>query len=524
MTLEASPETTVVVITGASEWPEHSNFTAHKSFKNSAASFSEYLLNESNFGLPKDNLLDCFDTLFTPSEFDKQISSFIAERREALKNRGLSLSDLIFYYVGHGDFCGSLQDYYLALRTTRKDSESVTGLKIRDLAEALNRDAKFIRRYIILDSCFSAVAMSSFQTTAATLADRSLEQAFPAPVNSKSNGPVKGTALFCSSSSREASLAPPSEHYTVFSSALLEVLRNGHAAGPVLLSLGEVATLVEEKILSRPTGYPRPELHSPDQRQGDIGLIPLFPNAALQMTAAMRRIDKLSARVAALEDALKTLQQRNHSAETDLTIRCGVPATTSNVSKGEHPQSSDRTHDTFAVRVLARNGELSRLGSADSILGTADTALDRSTRSLNFTHLRRTFPELIRAEFLDSGVFPPIKLLTKPNIDSKDSTIEFDVSFDQTDHSGCVITIFILAPKSNEKGTVSIYVGAFANPGRHTPITPPADVLATLFEGEFDEPAIRLVVKQYILSLHVALTSASRTRPIEGETYAIVEV
>src|SRR5262249_9209413 len=93
--------------------------------------------------------------------------------------------------------------------------------------------------------------------------------------------PRGGTPLLCSSSSRNVSIAPTGERHTMFSGALLEVLRRGDPAGESLLSLEAVGARVSDLIRDRydDRGV-RPEVHSPDQREEDIARMPLFPNPA----------------------------------------------------------------------------------------------------------------------------------------------------------------------------------------------------------------------------------------------------
>jgi CO/xanthine dehydrogenase Mo-binding subunit len=67
----------------------------------------------------------------------------------------------------------------------------------------------------------------------------------------------------------------------MFSKALLQVLSTGNERRQErqYFSLREVADLTEEVITSELEGKaPRPEIHSPDQKEGDVADIPFFPN------------------------------------------------------------------------------------------------------------------------------------------------------------------------------------------------------------------------------------------------------
>ena len=71
------------------------------------------------------------------------------------------------------------------------------------------------RLYTIVDCCFSATAVKEFQgdTLATTVA--MTQRAFPGG----------GTALLCSTTASDVSIAPVGEEFTMFSGALINVLK-----------------------------------------------------------------------------------------------------------------------------------------------------------------------------------------------------------------------------------------------------------------------------------------------------------
>jgi len=87
--------------------------------------------------------------------------------------------------------------------------------------------------------------------------------------------PRKGIALLCASSSDRPALFDT--QYTEFSEALLQSLASGVVEKPGNMSLRTVGVLVQ-KSLSKERKKTKPELHSPDQREGDIAEMPFFPN------------------------------------------------------------------------------------------------------------------------------------------------------------------------------------------------------------------------------------------------------
>lgn len=65
----------------------------------------------------------------------------------------------------------------------------------------------------------------------------------------------------------------------MFSSALLDVLKNGDRSRPLQLSLRDIKELVEDRLARLPEqNAPRPGLYSPDQSEGDVADVPFFPN------------------------------------------------------------------------------------------------------------------------------------------------------------------------------------------------------------------------------------------------------
>jgi len=258
-----SPRTTLAVIIGASDWPQ-SSLTGGPAFLNSAHAFASYLLDEKGFNLPREQMLDLFDDESSPSEMLIRIVDFLKAQIKARTFR-----DLIFYYVGHGLFQGADNQYCLAIRHTKTEFEDVTSLRIGSLARRLRKFASFQRRFLFLDSCFAGAATPSFQTSQVQIAIQKTAQAFPS----------RGTAVYCSSNKDDPSLAPTEHPYTMFSGALIQALRAGAPDLSPRLAMKDLDRLVWTAI-SEQFGEEgvRPELHCPDQREGDLGELPLFPN------------------------------------------------------------------------------------------------------------------------------------------------------------------------------------------------------------------------------------------------------
>ena len=119
--LSPTPETTLVIILGASEFPKIKSFDPNPAFADSARDFRRYLLAKAGFALPSANLLDLFDASDSTADIDEQVADFLQARSQSLKRADKKPLDVLVYYVGHGGFVndGGSRDYFLTLASTR---------------------------------------------------------------------------------------------------------------------------------------------------------------------------------------------------------------------------------------------------------------------------------------------------------------------------------------------------------------------------------------------------------------------
>jgi hypothetical protein len=266
-----SRESTLAVLLGASEWPKARGLGASPAFKRSAEGVRSYLLDPDGFGLSPDNLLDLFDSERHAADLLEDIQGFL-HARAGSPGSGKG-GDLIVFYTGHGGFDGPDQEYHLAIRRTREELAGATSMRMKDLADCIRRSLPRVRRYLILDACFAAAAYKEFQSAPEQVAVQKTLAEFPGP----------GTALLCSSGAKNASLNPMGAERTVFSGGLLDALQRGSPDYGDALSLQDVRDLAWDCIRERfPDRAVRPEVHCPDQRQGDLARLSLFPNAFLR--------------------------------------------------------------------------------------------------------------------------------------------------------------------------------------------------------------------------------------------------
>jgi outer membrane protein assembly factor BamB len=281
-----APQTTLVILLGASQWPRWSDLGDSNAFANSARKVRTYFLDSQKFQLPQENLLDLFDSDASADTIDETISNFLATRMAVMAATNQAATDLVVYYIGHAGLVEESSEYYLAIRCTRKSHPGVSGLRIDALARTITKSARNLRRLIILDCCYAANAFNAFQTQRGGLEEVALVQAWDAlkdPYPDPRAGtqyPRKGTALLCSSSRTKPSLLGPQG--TEFTEALLYILNTGLANDQRKMSLRLVTNLLREFLDAVDSKAPRPEVHSPDQSEGNVAEVPFFPNFHFQ--------------------------------------------------------------------------------------------------------------------------------------------------------------------------------------------------------------------------------------------------
>ena len=270
--------TTLVIVLGASAWPNSPGFQPSQAFVHAAQGFRAYVLDPHGLGLPPSNLLDLFDAQTSASDQLETLSSFLEEQIQTRKGTNQAVRDVLISFVGHGGFAGPAADFYLLHRRANASSLRATGMAIDALAEVVREKARQVRRYLFLDCCFAAASFRAFQGGPDQTAITKTLDAFH--VQAQSSGfPQRGTVLFCSSNQKTPSQLLPDESSTMFSSALLDVLRYGDRSRSLQLSLRDLKELVENRLAGLPgQNAPRPGLYSPDQSDGDAADIPFFPN------------------------------------------------------------------------------------------------------------------------------------------------------------------------------------------------------------------------------------------------------
>ena len=270
--IEPAPGRILAVLIGAGWFARAPKLAQGPSFENSARDLREYLLGASGLGLPRTNINWLFDDGRSAVDQLRDVGDFLARRSQELKAAGTPPTDLIVYYVGHGMFCGPERAYHLAIRATEESREGLTSIRVSELAQAINDHGRFLRKFLILDCCFAGAAYREFQSGALQASRTQLVNEMPS----------RGTALLCAASAKEAAIAPQGLARTMFSDSLLRSLETGHPSLGSHISLSELGALVKQHLQeSFPDSWVRPEIHCPDQREGEVAAVCLFPNRAL---------------------------------------------------------------------------------------------------------------------------------------------------------------------------------------------------------------------------------------------------
>jgi hypothetical protein len=146
---------------------------------------------------------------------------------------------LIVYFAGHG-LVDAQDQLVLALPHT-EFGRIETGLPYDWVRQVLLLDSRAERHVVILDCCYSGLALGRM-SAGTGLADQAA---------------VEGSFLLAAAAETRTALAPVGETYTAFTGALLEALRRGIPGGPALVDLGVLYRHLRLTMEAR--GHPVPQ-------------------------------------------------------------------------------------------------------------------------------------------------------------------------------------------------------------------------------------------------------------------------
>jgi hypothetical protein len=149
-----SPQTTIVILLGASQWLHDSTFKSSVAFKEAAEEIEAYFVGA--FQVPQEHICRLFNTELNAIHICNEVHKHI-------KRFEKDATDVIVYYVGHAKRTINHNQLYLAIQDTQKRDPEGTSLKIESLAKAVCRAAPHLRRFYIFDCCFAASAIADLQ-------------------------------------------------------------------------------------------------------------------------------------------------------------------------------------------------------------------------------------------------------------------------------------------------------------------------------------------------------------------------
>ncbi|GAA3004288.1 effector-associated constant component EACC1 [Actinokineospora diospyrosa] len=174
----------------------------------------------------------------------------------------LATDTLVVYYAGHGLKDLEENELYLALPGS-VPGQPETSVRYKALKQAIAQSRHAQRVIVVLDCCYSGVAMDGAMAQAVEdiRADAGVDD-------------VRGSYLMCSAAPNRKALAPNPDKCTVFTGELVDVLRGGIPDTPdPTLSLGVVFREVRHRLRRDR----RPEPQEQDQNQvGELSFVHNF--------------------------------------------------------------------------------------------------------------------------------------------------------------------------------------------------------------------------------------------------------
>lgn len=154
---------------------------------------------------------------------------------------------LLVYYAGHGVIGARRHELFLGVTGTELDRPHYSALPFGWVRDELE-DSRAATRVLILDCCFSGLAIDDFMADQESLVLGQVE--------------VSGTYTLTSTSATSTALAPLGARHTAFSGALLALLRTGVPGGPAELDLRLLYQHLHRRMAAK--GWPTPKQRGTD--------------------------------------------------------------------------------------------------------------------------------------------------------------------------------------------------------------------------------------------------------------------
>ncbi|MEU8079223.1 hypothetical protein AB0B31_27725 [Catellatospora citrea] len=238
------------VLLGAATWPAWHSLD-NPVFQRSCAAFVDLL--QGDMQVPPERILNLFGSEESPNDLVQRIQRFLD------LPESLDATDIVIYYVGHADVVPSSGQFAILTACASQENIGSSSFHSTYLLEAVRKAGRKRRTHIIVDACFSAAVADAFKQ----------------PVGNA------GIALLSSASRSDTSQAPRDAAATIFTQALLTVLRRGDPDHGRTFSLSDLNVRITAELSALPGhGDLLPEIHSPHRRRGDAALVGVFRNVA----------------------------------------------------------------------------------------------------------------------------------------------------------------------------------------------------------------------------------------------------
>ena len=235
---------------------------------------------------------DHLDLLDDPRSWPDQLMAtreWLRERLAADKRPETSarVENVLVHYVGHGMLKPNSEEHYLSINATDADDRSMTSASLAQLNEILTKNASRQRRIYLLDACFAAASLRDIMGASGDALEEKVG-AIIAPWPESGRGD-RGVAALCSADRTSTASAGGERQLTQFTDGLLSVLETGDASIGEAISLRRTNQLLRKVLRGRyGDDAVKPILVAPDDGDGGIAAVPIFPNAAEHVGTSAR--------------------------------------------------------------------------------------------------------------------------------------------------------------------------------------------------------------------------------------------
>lgn len=192
---------------------------------------------------------------------------------------GVRVDNVLVHYVGHGMLKPNSEEHYLSINATDADDRAMTSASLAQLNEILTKNAARQRRIYLLDACFAAASLRDIMGAGRDALEEKVG-AIIAPWPESGRGD-RGVAALCSADRTSTASAGGERQLTQFTDGLLSVLETGDASLGEAFSLRQTHQLLRTVLRGRyGDDAVKPILVAPDDRDGGIAAVPIFPNVA----------------------------------------------------------------------------------------------------------------------------------------------------------------------------------------------------------------------------------------------------